>query len=417
MSRTLTPLIISNTFEDWLITTNDIIDVIEDVVTIGNAEINLGNIIIDGDISSTGTLKVNTIDVNSIGATRLTLSKPVNIDHDSNDAIILNRADDGSNEGAIGVKFNFEGTTKYSLSTNETHTAFAITNNPIGYSLRIEDDPAGTSGILIGDNLEISNTILPSQLTGNAESSTSWASSTKVQFSGDVSGEFDIQGGEASPIAVNLEVADDSHTHDSRYYTETESDQKYLPISGYAVKASGNFRLPEDSRLEWGSVGAAAGDASSTSLTGSSTTFKIETSRDTELFMKQKNFTIKSQLASGAVQTILSLNHSSGALQVKGDVTAKASLSDRRKKENIEKLENALDKVEMLNGYTFNYIGDKDRMTGVMADEVKEVLPEVVYEVKEENDTFDAVRYGNMMGLMIEAIKELRREIEEIKRG
>ena len=95
MSRTLTPLIISNTFEDWLITTNDIIDVIEDVVTIGNAEVNLGNIVIDGDISSTGTLKVNTIDVNSIGATRLTLSKPVNINHDSNDSIILNRADDG----------------------------------------------------------------------------------------------------------------------------------------------------------------------------------------------------------------------------------------------------------------------------------------------------------------------------------
>ena len=34
MSRSLTPLIISNTFEDWLITTNDIIDVIEDVVAI-----------------------------------------------------------------------------------------------------------------------------------------------------------------------------------------------------------------------------------------------------------------------------------------------------------------------------------------------------------------------------------------------
>ena len=231
MSRTLTPLIISNTFEDWLITTNDIIDVIEDVVTIGNAEVNLGNIVIDGDISSTGTLKVNTIDVNSIGATRLTLSKPVNINHDSNDSIILNRADDGSNEGVIGIKFDFEGTTKYALQTNETHTAFAITNSPVGYSLRIEDDPSGTSGLLIGDNLEISNTILPSQLSGNAQSATTWASATTVQFSGDVSGEFNIQGGESSPIAVNLEVADDSHTHDSRYYTETESDQRYLPIS------------------------------------------------------------------------------------------------------------------------------------------------------------------------------------------
>jgi len=417
MSRTLTPLIISNTFEDWLITTNDIIDVIEDVVTIGNAEINAGNIVIDGNISSTGTLTVDTIDVNSISSTRLAISKPITLNHDNNDSIILNRADDGSNEGVIGIKFDFENSTKYTMNTNATHTSFSIINNPIGYSLELADNPDGISGTLVGNNLTISNTILPSQLLGNAASATTWANATTVQFSGDVSGEFDIQGGEVSPIAVNLEVENDSHTHDGRYYTEAESDSNYLPINGYAVKDSGNFRLNKDAYLQWGPVGNASGDPAFTSITTNDTKFLIETNKETELFMKQKNFAIKSQISSGATQTILSLNHSSGALEVKGDITAKASLSDRRKKENIEKLENALDKVEMLNGYTFNYIGDKDRMTGVMADEVKEVLPEVVYQVEEENDTFDAVRYGNMMGLMIEAIKELRREIEEIKRG
>lgn len=417
MSRTLTPLIISNTFEDWLITTNDIIDVIEDVVTIGNAEVNTGNIVIDGNISSTGTLTVDTIDVNSISSTRLAINKPITLNHDNNYSIILNRADDGSNEGVIGIKFDFENATKYSMGTNANHTSFSIINNPIGYSLELADNPDGISGTLIGNNLTISNTILPSQLLGNAQSATAWANATSVEFGGDVEGSFSIQGGEVGPISVDMQVADDSHTHDARYYTETESDLKYLPIDGYAVKNSGNFRLGQDTSLQWGPVGNAKNDPALTTVTTTSTKFLIETSKETELFMKQKNLTIKSQIASGTTQTILSLNHSSGALAVKGDITAKSSFSDRRKKENIEKLENALDKVEMLNGYTFNYIGEESRMTGVMADEVKEVLPEVVYQVEEENDTFDAVRYGNMMGLMIEAIKELRREIEEIKKG
>ena len=101
-----------------------------------------------------------------------------------------------------------------------------------------------------------------------------------------------------------------------------------------------------------------------------------------------------------------------------GDVTAFSSLSDKNLKENIENIPNALEKVSQLNGVTFNYIGSKDPMTGVIAQEVQEVLPEVIYETVDntkEDGRALAVRYGNMVGLLIEAIKELKAEVEQLK--
>ena len=103
-----------------------------------------------------------------------------------------------------------------------------------------------------------------------------------------------------------------------------------------------------------------------------------------------------------------------------GDITAFGSISDIRLKENIEPITNALDKVSQIGGYTFNYKKNPDvRMTGVIAQEVEKVLPEVIYttaEIGSEEENL-AVRYENMIGLLVEAIKELKTEVEELKKG
>ena len=98
-----------------------------------------------------------------------------------------------------------------------------------------------------------------------------------------------------------------------------------------------------------------------------------------------------------------------GEIISSGDITA---FSDIRLKTNIEKIENALDKVCQLSGYTYDM--NNKRSTGVIAQEVEKVLPEVV---QDREDGYKTVAYGNMIGLLVEAIKELKQEIEVLKNG
>lgn len=96
-------------------------------------------------------------------------------------------------------------------------------------------------------------------------------------------------------------------------------------------------------------------------------------------------------------------------LTVNGEIASSGdhiAYSDQRLKSQIEKIPNALEKVKQLSGYTFvkNSEHTNKRHAGVLAQEVKDVLPEVVHE---DERGFMSVAYGNMVGLLIEAIKEL----------
>jgi hypothetical protein len=85
--------------------------------------------------------------------------------------------------------------------------------------------------------------------------------------------------------------------------------------------------------------------------------------------------------------------------------------SDIRVKTNIQRIENAVDKVKQLNGYTYDRTDNPEvgRQTGVIAQEVLKVLPEAVGGSEESHYS---VAYGNMVGLLIEAIKEQQEYIE-----
>jgi hypothetical protein len=107
---------------------------------------------------------------------------------------------------------------------------------------------------------------------------------------------------------------------------------------------------------------------------------------------------------------------SSGNLSVSADVIAFAS-SDKRLKDNLKPIENSLDKVSKLSGYEFDWNDKQETFkghdVGVVAQEVEEVLPEVVT----TRDTgYKAVKYEKLIPLLIESIKELKAEIEELKK-
>jgi hypothetical protein len=108
-----------------------------------------------------------------------------------------------------------------------------------------------------------------------------------------------------------------------------------------------------------------------------------------------------------------------GRIDASNDIVAYSS-SDKRLKENITPIANALDKVKALTGVEFDWKpehkdahGYEGHDTGVIAQEVKEVMPSAV----RENETgFLAVRYEKLIGLLIEAVKEQQAEIDELKK-
>jgi len=99
-----------------------------------------------------------------------------------------------------------------------------------------------------------------------------------------------------------------------------------------------------------------------------------------------------------------------GTIRASSDVIA---FSDKRVKENIKTIDNALDKVTKLRGvtYTRKDIEDKSTKVGVIAQEVLEILPEVV---NQDDKGMYSVAYGNIVGVLIEAVKEQQKQINEL---
>ena len=114
----------------------------------------------------------------------------------------------------------------------------------------------------------------------------------------------------------------------------------------------------------------------------------------------------------------MALVTSSGTLTVVGDIVAFGNPSDKRLKENIKPIESALDKVSKLQGVTFDWkksdsILDIKEDIGFIAQDVQKVLPELV---RENKDGMLSMRHQGVAPILLEAIKELKAEIEELKK-
>ena len=108
--------------------------------------------------------------------------------------------------------------------------------------------------------------------------------------------------------------------------------------------------------------------------------------------------------------------HVSGTIQATDDIIAYAS-SDIRLKNNIKPIENPLDKIHSISGNSFDWNVDKQDIYngkdyGVIAQEIENILPELVIT---KEDGYKAVKYDKLVSLLIEGIKELSNEVNELK--
>ena len=118
------------------------------------------------------------------------------------------------------------------------------------------------------------------------------------------------------------------------------------------------------------------------------------------------------------------LTDPSAALHVNGKIFASDDIqafysSDRRFKDNIRVMENPLESLDKLNGYRFTWNEDLSHIhsyegedIGVIAQEVEEVLPEIV---SNRTNGYKGVKYEKIVPLLIECIKELKSEIDILK--
>ena len=108
-------------------------------------------------------------------------------------------------------------------------------------------------------------------------------------------------------------------------------------------------------------------------------------------------------------------NISGSQIEASGDVIAFGS-SDKRLKDNIQPITEPLWKVSQIGGYTFDWNENQDTYeghdVGVVAQEIHKVLPEVV---AERSNGYLGVKYEKIVPLLIESIKELKKEVDDIK--
>ena len=254
-------------------------------------------------------------------------------------------------------------------------------------------------------------------------------SAGKFTFIPDATNSSEVFSGTAGTIVATFEgnitgnvTGDTTGVHIGQL-KKTASDTAYTfpasPTNGYYLQTDGS------GVLSWAAISTTVnnGDWSGTDLavanggTGASTAAgaRGNLGLDTDDDIQFDSFGVGTA-ASGTT----------GEIRATNNITAFYS-SDKRLKENIVNIPNALDKVMDINGVEFdwsaNYIkehGGEDELfnrkhqVGVIAQEVEKVLPEVV---ADRPDGYKAVRYEQLVPLLIEAIKELKTEIDTHKQG
>ena len=122
------------------------------------------------------------------------------------------------------------------------------------------------------------------------------------------------------------------------------------------------------------------------------------------IFANETSGAIAEQVSS----TKLFFNPSTGLLTS----TDYNSSSDKRLKKNIKTVESALDKVIALRGVSFDWKEGGAKAIGLIAQEAEKVIPEIV---SQDENGYLGIKYNNLIGVLIEAIKEQQEQIKALK--
>lgn len=373
--------------------------------------------------------------------------------------------------GAVGITGNttIDGNLAVNLSNlTSIQTDFDLLNTNvttlnIGGAATVINigSPAGT--IYAGNDLNVVGNVTAPGFLGNATTASSWATSRTITLAGDLTGSVIIDG--STDVTLTASVAINSvalGTDTTGNYVASITNGSYI-TGGNGGSESAALTLAVDATSTNTVSKVVARDASGNFAAGTITTaaadtataashYFVETASDGAIRPKTLANATAELVTAAAITTagaVLTTGNQSiagiktfsngtasttnttgsvvitgglgvsGAINAGADVTAYAA-SDIRLKTNIENIPDALAKVNQLNGVTYNWndLAHKEehkdtsvREVGVIAQQVDEVLPEVI---TVRDNGYMAVRYEKMVPLLIEAIKELTKQNRQL---
>lgn len=371
----------TQTFQTWLDRTNDIVDILTSDAMTASAlgDTTTGNATLIGSFTANNVvvsdlLRANTISP-KVGSTSISITNPINVASSTQTALTLTSSSGPLTSFASGSviwRAGFENTSNNNFMIDTGTGARKFLLSPSGDLTIAGSITTGGGGTVTANLVGNVTGNLTGNVTGNVTGTVSSLSNHTTSNLAEGSNLYFTTARARSSISASGALTYNSST-----------GVMSITDAGIRSKFSGGTGVTYNSSTGVISIGQAVATTS--------------------------NVTFADLITTGTIT-------STGAISSQGDITAFASSSDIRKKENVFRIENALEKVSRVGGYTFNFKGDNRKLAGVIAQEIEAVLPEVVYEIEEENgDRTKAVRYGNIVGLLIEAIKELKAEVEDLK--
>jgi hypothetical protein len=178
---------------------------------------------------------------------------------------------------------------------------------------------------------------------------------------------------------------------------QTSANAAFNALAPSQTSNSGKYLTTDGTNTSWATPSA-------------SLTVTNDTTTATTLYPTFTSSTGTNITGVSVTSTKLTFVPSTGALVS----TSVAGSSDARLKEDVQPISDALSKVNGLQGVSYirNDIDDKSRQIGLIAQDVEKIIPEVV--LTDENG-YKAIAYGNLVGLLIESVKELSAEVKSLK--
>ena len=402
----------AQTFQTWLDRTNELVDIIStDALTASVlGDTTTGNATLVGSFTANTIVAVDTLRTDLLspkdGSTSISVSSPVTINSTSQTTQTLISSSGPRalySSGSLIWSAGFENTTSNRFIINTGAGAVKLALSPTGDlsvagSISATGSVTATAGFVgnITGNIYASDGTTRILDNGNG-------TTTSASFIGNVTG--DVIGNVTGNVTGDIYASNgttkilengNGTTVGASFTGNAATVTNGVYTNSASIFTAGNKKFNDNVSANFG------------------------TGNDARLYYNGSNVILTvaagNILISDNSTTRFQFNPATGDFIANGNITAFGSASDVSLKENLVKIGGALEKVNSINGYTFNYIGNKEKMTGVIAQEIEAVLPEVVYETTDDKGkTSKAVRYGNVVGLLIEAIKELKAEIEELK--